>query len=328
VKVLITGATGFIGSHLAERLINSGNEVTAIVRSSSNLRWIKDLPITIVESSFFDIRSLEKLTQDVDFIYHVAGLTAAKNYQEFYKANCLATENLLNACLNSNTKLKKFILVSSQTVAGPAKSKDRPSKEEDAPSPLTSYGKSKKEGEDIAKKFMDKLPITIVRPPAVYGPRDTAIKDIFKTAKAGLGALIGFNQKSVSLIHSSDLVRGIELAGISDVSAGQIYFITSNSFYTWSEVMGIMKKIFDKKFFVKLKIPHSIVLSIAGISGFFGKFSSKPPVFDYEKGIDFIQNYWICSPEKAKKELGFVSEINIEEGLKETAEWYLKNHWI
>jgi len=328
VKILITGATGFIGSHLVDRFLTNNNDIKVIVRKSSNLRWIENLPVELSYASFYDISALEEVVKDVDYVYHVAGLTAAKNYDEFLKANRDATKNLLQACLNVNSNLKKFVLISSQTVAGPSRSFDLPVTENDTPHPITSYGKSKKEGEDVAISFMSQLPITIVRPPAVYGPRDTAIKDIFKTAKAGLGVLIGFSKKYVSLIHSTDLVRGIELAGTSEKSTGQIYFITSSRFYTWNEIMDLMKKVMNKKMFVTLKLPHFLILSIAWISGFLGKFSAKPPVFDYEKGIDFIQDYWTSSPMKAKEELGFVSEISIEDGIKETFQWYIDNKWI
>jgi nucleoside-diphosphate-sugar epimerase len=328
MKILVTGANGFIGSHLVDRFLDYGHEITVISRKNSNSRWLKDLPIRNVEASYDDLKSLEIACKDVDYIYHSAGLVAAKNYDEFLKANKFAVENLLTASLNSTNNIKRFVLVSSQTVAGPSKSLNEPAREEDEPNPITSYGKSKKAGEDVAREFMSKLPVTIVRPPAVYGPRDTAIKDIFKLAKKGIGTLIGFNQKSVSLIHVNDLVRGIQLAGEADISAGETYFITSKEFYDWENIFEVMKKTFNKKMFLKVRIPHPLVLSIAYISDFFGKFSKNPPVFDYEKGIDFIQQYWICSPEKAKKDLGFISEISLEDGFRSTADWYIQNKWI
>jgi nucleoside-diphosphate-sugar epimerase len=328
VKILITGATGFIGSHLTESLLKDGNEIKVIIRKTSNLQWLKNLPIEYVNVSLNDEKTLESVVENVDYIYHVAGLVAAKTYDEFLKANRDTTFNLLQACVNKNPNLKRFLLVSSQTVAGPSKSLNSPKTEADTPEPITKYGKSKYEGEKVAYQFMDKLPITIVRPPAVYGPRDPAIKDIFKIANKGLATLIGFNKKYVSLIHSSDLVRGIKLAALSDNSVNQIYFITSNQFYTWDEIMDVMKFALNKKSIIKLRLPHSLVLSLGAVSGFLGKFSKHPPVFDYEKSIDFIQNYWICSPEKAKNELGFVSEIDLIEGISNTANWYKEHNWI
>lgn len=328
MRILVTGATGFIGSHLVDQLLEEENEVIASIRKSSNLRWLKDKPVKLIEANFNNPSDLEKLVEGVDYIYHIAGLVAAKNYSEFLKGNKSATENLIKACIKVNPNIDRFILLSSQTVSGPSNSLENPQTEDDTPKPLTSYGKSKLEGEKVAISYMDKLPITIVRPPAVFGPRDTAIKDIFAIVKKGIAPLIGWQDKYVSLIYIKDLVRGIILAGESKIAESQIYFITSSRFYTWNEIMSAMKIAFDKKYLLKIKIPHSVVLTLAALSEFFGRFSSKPPVFNYEKGIDFIQKYWICSPQKAEKDLGFTSEIPLEDSIAETAEWYLKNKWI
>lgn len=328
MKILVTGATGFIGSHLVDYLIELGYDVKATIRKTSNLQWLKDKNIELVETNLNSLEDTSKAVRDVDYIYHIAGLVAAKNYREFLKANRDATETLLKACEIANPHLQRFVLVSSQTVAGPSSSLENPQTEDDIPTPITSYGKSKLEGEKVAISFMDKLPITIVRPPAVYGPRDTAIKDIFKLANKGIAPLVGLDDKFVSLIYIKDLIQGIVLAGESNISEGQIYFITSHQFYSWNEIMDTMKIALNKKRLLKIRIPNTLVLAIAGISDLFGRFSDKPPVFDYEKGIDFVQKYWICSPEKARRDLDFVSEISLEDGLTETAEWYKFMNWI
>ncbi len=328
MRILVTGATGFIGSHLVDQLLEEENEVIASIRKSSDLRWLKDKPVKLIEANFANPADLEKLVEGVDYVYHIAGLVAAKNYSEFLKVNKNVTENLIKACIKVNPNIDRFVLVSSQTVAGPSSSLENPQTEDDIPKPITSYGKSKFEGEKVAVSYMDKLPITIVRPPAVFGPRDTAIKDIFAIVNKGIAPLIGWKDKYVSLIYVKDLVRGIILAGESKIAEGQIYFITSNRFYTWNEIMSAMKIAFNKKHLIKIKIPHTAVLTLAALSEFFGKFSNKPPVFNYEKGIDFIQKYWICSPNKAENDLDFTSEIPLEDGIAETAAWYLKNKWI
>ena len=328
MKILVTGATGFIGSHLVDYLLELGYDLRATIRKTSNLQWLKDKNIELVETNLNSIDDVCKVVQDVDYIYHVAGLVAAKDYHTFLKANRDATETLLKSCEQVNPNLQRFVLVSSQTVAGPSSSLENPQTEDDLPKPITSYGKSKLEGEKITLNYSEKIPVTIVRPPAVYGPRDTAIKDIFKLANKGIAPLIGFEDKFVSLIYVKDLVRGIVLAGESNISDGQIYFIKSHKFYTWNEIMDTMKIALGKKHLWKVKIPNNLVLALARISDFFGKFSNKPPVFDYEKGIDFVQKYWICSPEKARRDLDFISEISLEDGLIETAEWYKFMKWI
>jgi len=328
VKVLITGATGFIGSHLADKLLEKGYTVIATIRKTSNLQWLVDKPIQLIEASLDDKAKLRHIVKDVDYVYNVAGVIAAKSYEDFLRANRDGTRNLIEAVYEANPNIKRFVQISSQAVAGPTASLDAPVKESDECHPITSYGKSKKEGEDVVLSYKDKLPITIVRPPSVYGPRDPAIRDIFRIGKMGLGPLMGFNDKYVSLIHCEDLVRGIILAGESEKSIGEIYFITSKEFYNWPRIMEVLKIALGKKLFLKIRIPQPLVLGAGGISEFFGNFSKKPPVFDKEKALDFIQDYWICSPEKAKKDLGFESQIELQDGFNETAKWYIDNKWI
>jgi nucleoside-diphosphate-sugar epimerase len=329
MKALVTGATGFIGSQIVDYLLERGYEVRCTIRKSSNLRWLKDKPIELVEASLNDKEALKKAVQGVDYIFHIAGVTAAKNYDVFLKANRDGTRNLLEAVAESeHSNLKRFLHCSSLTVSGPAESLDKPSSEDMPCKPITSYGKSKKAGEDEVRKFIDKFPITIVRPPAVYGPRDEDILDVFKTVKAGLGTMIGFSPKYVSLIHSYDLARGIIEAAESDNTIGKTYNVSSEEFYTWNQIMPIMKKALGVKFYIGLKIPHFLVLTIAGISGFIGKFMENPPVFNYEKGIDFIQSYWIGSVEAAKRDFGYRQKVSIEEGMKITADWYKEHNWL
>ncbi|MBP7214231.1 MAG: NAD-dependent epimerase/dehydratase family protein [Candidatus Kapabacteria bacterium] len=328
MKVLVTGATGFIGSHLVDKLLEKNYSVIATIRKTSNLQWLINKPIQLVEASLNDKSKLLEIVKDVDYVYNVAGVIAAKSYEDFLKANKDGAKNLIESVYEVNPNIKRFIHISSQAAAGPATSLDKPVKESDQCHPITSYGKSKKESEDVVLSFKDKLPVTIVRPPSVYGPRDPAIRDIFRIGKMGLGPLMGFNDKYVSLIHCDDLVRGIIMAGESEKAKGEVYFITSKEFYNWPQIMDVLKQALGKKFFIKIRFPHPLVLAAGSISEFFGNFSKKPPVFDKEKAIDFIQDYWICSPEKAKNDIGFESQIDLQSGFNETAKWYIENKWI
>jgi nucleoside-diphosphate-sugar epimerase len=146
--------------------------------------------------------------------------------------------------------------------------------------------------------------------------------------KAGLATMVGMKPKYLSLVHSADLARGIVDAGFSEKSVGEIYFVSSEVFYTWDILIPLMAETMGKKFVIKLKLPHFVVLSTAAISEFFGKFSKKPPIFNYEKGIDFIQDYWICSVDKAKRDFGYKQKMSIQEGMKDTIDWYKKMKWL
>jgi len=218
--------------------------------------------------------------------------------------------------------------MSSFTVSGPAESIEIPVNEYKEPRPLTAYAKSKHAGEEIVLSYKGKIPFTVVRAPAVFGPRDTAIYSIFKAAKFGLGTLIGFDKKYLTLIYGIDLAKGTILAGESEQAIGEKYFITDNTIYNWDELIELIKIALGKKFVLKLKIPDKLVLALGATSEFFGRFSSKPPIFNYDKAIDFTQKYWICSSKKAEDELGFRCEYTIPEALNLTVEWYRKNGWL
>ncbi len=328
MKALITGATGFIGSHLAEHLHARGYELRAMIRPTSSKKFIEHLPIEYVVASFSDPASLAEAVRDVDYIYHVAGATAARSRQEFFDANQIATRNLLEAVKAHNPGLKRLVHVSSQAAVGPSASVERPTDETTPLHPITAYGESKAAAEREVTSRMGELPLTIVRPPAVYGPRDVEILRCFKVAARGFAPLIGFDHKQVSLVHVEDLVRGFIQAGESDRAKGETYFISSERFYTWEYVGEVTAKVFGRQRARHLRLPHAMVFAAAGISGFFGRFQKKPPVFNFEKGRDITQRYWLCSVDKAREHFGYRQLVSIEQGVAGTVDWYRKQGWL
>lgn len=309
-------------------LLERGFAVRCIARKTSNLRWLEGKNIEIVNAELSDEDSLSKAVKNVDYVFHSAGLVAAKNYDEFLKANRDGTIKLIEAALKHAPKIKRFLFVSSQTASGPSVSLEEPKTEDMLCLPITSYGKSKKAAEDAVYSYKGKIPFTIVRPPAVYGPRDTATLSIFQTVKAGLGTMIGLKPKYISLVHSSDLTRGIVDAALAENTNNETYFVASEEIYNWDRLLEAMKIALGKSFIFKVKIPHSVVLSLGAISGLLGKLSNKPPVFDFEKGRDFIQNFWTCSPRKAMLDFGYRQETSLERGMIETVKWYKEHKWL
>jgi len=326
MRVLITGATGFIGSHLAEKFSQKGYDLRCIVRKNSDLKWIKHLPIEYIEADYSNIDSLKQAVADVDYIYHAAGVTKAKTKVGYYEGNHLVTKNLLQAILSSNVKLKRFIQVSSGAAVGP--SLDGEPVTENTPfHPLTTYGISKMMAEKECLELMGKIPITIVRPPAVYGPRDKDVFEFFSTINKGLQPMIGFKDSYVSLIHVYDLVDGIILAGENLQAIGQTYFISSERYYNWKEIGEITSGIMQKKV-LRLRIPKFIIYIIAFFAEFLSIFSSKPALINIEKAKDMVQDAWIFSIEKSRRELGFNESFSIEEGIRNTVQWYRGHGWI
>ncbi|HVZ41791.1 MAG TPA: NAD-dependent epimerase/dehydratase family protein [Candidatus Kapabacteria bacterium] len=328
MKALITGGTGFIGSHLADHLHSKGYELRVMVRPSSSKRNLEHLPIGYAPGDFNSVESLAEAVAGVDVVYHVAGLTAARNREEFFRGNQLATRNLLEAVSRYNPDVKRVVHVSSQAAVGPASGPEHPADESTPPKPITAYGESKAAAEEEVRKRMHDLPLTIVRPPAVYGPRDAEILRFFAMVAKGFAPLIGFDRKLVSLVHVEDLVRGFVQAGESDRAVGETYFISSEKFYTWEEVGAVTARVFGRERARHLRVPHPVVYIAGGISGFFGRFQKKPPVFNFEKGRDITRRYWICSVEKAMQHFGYRQQMQIGPGVEQTVKWYQERGWL
>ncbi len=323
---VVTGASGFVGSHLVDLLLEKGHKVVCIVRKTSNLRWLENKPVEIFDKGLFDKNALKEVLQNADYLFHVAGVVKAKKEEGYFRGNVETTRNLLDALVEVNPGIKKVVVISSLTACGPA-TIEKPCTEETEPHPITTYGRSKVAQEKLCAEYMDKLPITIVRPPAIYGERDTEIYLVFKTYSKGLMTLVGFNRKLVSLIHVKDLVDGIYLAGMSDKSKGRIYFVSSEEFYEWPQIGNAIAKVFGKKA-LTVRLPHFLVYTVAVFAQFFAMFSSKPATFNIEKAKDFVQEAWTCDVTRAKEELGFRQNISLEDGLKRTISWYKENKWL
>lgn len=327
MNVLVTGATGFVGSHVVDVLLERGHCVSFVARTTSNMRWLEGKPVTRVDGSLFDLHSLKTAVEGVDVVIHVAGLTSARNEAEFMRGNFDATQNLMDAVRAYRPSLKRFVHISSLAVSGPAHDEAHPITEEMSTHPITAYGRTKLLAEQLVRATSD-IPWTIIRPPAVYGQRDSAIFTFFQTVDKGLATFIGFGEKKLSLVHVRDLARGIVDAAFAPQAISQIYFISSDEFYTWPQLASLIGAILGKRRLFRVRLPHFLVLAIAGTVGFAGRVIGRPQVLDYEKGVDIIQSYWTCSTAKARKELGYRQEISLQDGLHQTIQWYKDKHWL
>ncbi len=326
MRYFITGATGFVGSWVAHQLVEKGETVVCLVRRSSNLRWLKDLPVTYCYGSLLDRESLKPGIEGADYVLHIAGVTKALNATAYYKGNVQATQNMLEVTRAVNPGLKKFVFISSQAAAGPSFPGDM--KDETAPNhPLTDYGKSKLQADLLAQEFMPQLPVTILRPPTVYGPRDTDVFEVFKNVKAGINLKVGTHDPVVSIIHVFDLARGIILAAGHPRAAGEIYNICNEEPCVWSEVVSILQKVMDKKVW-NIPIPFALAYGVGGVMELAGKISGKPGILSRQKIREVNAGYWVFSSKKIKEHLGFTAEIPLEEGLRETYRWYVENGWL
>ncbi|HET6512186.1 MAG TPA: NAD-dependent epimerase/dehydratase family protein [Candidatus Kapabacteria bacterium] len=326
MQILITGATGFVGSHVADRLIDMGHTVRALTRSTSSTKWLADKPIQTVQGNMLDIESLREAVEGTDAVIHIAGVTAAKDKKGFYEGNQLSTRNLLEAVKRYNPGIKHFIHASSQTAVGPSLD-GTPVTETTPPHPITTYGMSKRAAEEECERMREHFPITILRLAAVYGPRDTAILTIFQTFKQGLKPLIGFRDKYVNLVHIDDVVQSFELSLAREEAKNQTYLIGAEQHYTWKQVSNIACEIMQRRA-ITVRLPHALVYTVAGFSELFNMIKKKPSVLNWEKGKDIVQANWTCSVEKAMREMGYKQNVALDEGIRKTTEWFKQHSWL
>jgi dihydroflavonol-4-reductase len=324
---VVTGANGFVGSHLVELLLARGYAVRCILRKSSDTRWLKGLPIAISTCGLDDIAALRETLTGATLVFHIAGVVKSGTWEGFVKGNVTTTENLLEAALG-NVSIQKIMITSSMAAHG-SNLVGQPAKETQPRKPVSEYGESKFLQEQKAAEYFDRLPITIVRPPAVYGARDTEVLLFFQTLKQGLFPSAGvFQAQTLSLVHVTDLVRGMLQAAESPKSKGETYFLGSVPYeYGWDEIARIAGTHLQKKY-LTLKLPHLIIWCVSAVSDFAAIFTKKTPTLNLKKYNEIIQPSWACSSAKAAQDFGYSPNISLEKGIADTLDWYKKQGWL
>ncbi len=320
MNVLVTGATGFIGSFLAEALLRKGYAVTCLVRENSDISWIRHLAVELLFADLADRGAYAHRLRDFDIIFHVAGRTKADSERAFFQANAECTRLLVTAAAEENPELKRFLLVSSLAAAGPSRD-GRPLTEGEAARPVSAYGRSKLEGERAAASCGGSIPVTVVRPPAVYGPRDRDFFLVFKAVQQGFFPYWG--RCSYSLIYVEDLVRGLILAAEKSEAAGKTYYLADRRVYTNDDIRAALSAAVGRRT-IRLRLPRSVLPVLAA---FVQKFQKKG-IISADKMQEIRFPYWACSPERAAKDLGFGTEISLREGFTQTTAWYRKEKWL
>jgi nucleoside-diphosphate-sugar epimerase len=239
--------------------------------------------------------------------------------------NVDVTRRLLAATKKSGDT-RKFCYISSLTAVGPS-ADGTPLTENSECRPITSYGESKLEAERVCKEFSADFPVVIVRPPAVYGPRDSDILDMFRWIKFGLMPVIGSRQKTMSLIYAPELARAIGLATTSQRADGETYFVADEEQYGFSELVDIVARLFGRPA-IRLPIPKALVYSIAAATQAVSWILPKPSVVNIDKVKDLLTPHWVCNPTKIQRELGFTTAVQAEEGLRRTLDWYREQKWL
>ncbi len=326
MKALVTGASGFIGSHLAERLVRDGWEVRCLLRRTSSPLWLEGLPIEVVTDDLVTPRDLSRAVNGVDVVFHAAGVTKACCEMDYYDGNFRATTNLLYACLRRGSDHMRFVHVSSLSAAGPS-TDGRLRIEGDPPRPVSWYGRSKLLAEEALQGASRNIAATIVRPTIVYGPRDRDVFQYFQSVAMGFHPVPGKGLQRVMLVHVDDLVDGLLLAASSDRAAGQTYFITSDEDFNWLEVGDVLREALRCQA-ITLPMPEIFMRLLGACGSLLSRFTGRAFVLNSDKMREGLQANWLCSNRKAMDELGFQPAVGLRQGVASCAAWYRQAGWL
>jgi nucleoside-diphosphate-sugar epimerase len=326
-RVLITGASGFAGYHLIEEALHNNLEVYAAIRKNSKVEHLKHLNITFITLDYKNPAELKDHLIDLnpDYIIHAAGIVSARSQAEYNYVNATHTRNLASAAVWEGSKLKKFVLISSLAAIGPLETLTGLITENTKPHPVTAYGRSKLLAEEQLRT-VENLNYAILRPTAIYGPRDTGIFIFFKQlAKNGIEPYIGDAQQKLSFIYVKDVAKAATKALYS--TNNEAYNLSDGNFYSKYELGDLTKEILGLKT-IKFHLPVIFVKIIASVAEKVSSLSNKAAVLNTEKLNELMAVNWSCDIEKAKAQLGFYPSYNLKAGLTETLKWYKANEWL
>lgn len=330
MKVLVTGSNGFIGSRLVCELLKRNYKVVCLIRRSSDLKLLSGLNVSYLYGSIDDKSSLIGVfrsfkTDFPEYIVHCAGVLKGRTREDFFSINAGGTKNLVEVCLPYKEKIKRFVYISSLAASGPA-TMENPRREKDTPNAISYYGQSKLAGEEELQKFSYEMPITILRPTAVYGPGDRGIYTYFKLINIGIMPNVGNMDMEISVIFVEDLVRSILFVMEKKEAEGEIYFVSDETVYKLKEILKEIKKALNKKTF-SLIIPDFMLFIVAVISEFIAGSLGKATFLNRQKYLEIQQKGWVCSTDKLKQ-LGFKQEYDLKRGVEETVKWYREKGWL
>lgn len=326
-RILITGASGFIGGFLAEEGLNRDWEVTAAVRPTSDRRWLQDKRIRFLELNFRSETDLQEKLKNAgrfDFIIHNAGSTKEPNREGYFANNFENTKRFADILLHKELTPEKFLYVSSLAAVGPTRY-DQWLKPGQPPQPVTFYGESKLASEQYLASLND-FPWTAVQPTAVFGPREKAIYQAIKLAAQGWAFLIGTKPQQLSFIYVKDLVN-LMYAALERGHPGKRYLVTDGKAYTNTE-LGKAVEAVTKRRTTQVKVPVPLVRAVAGISEIAGKWRGEVPPLNREKLPELTAESWLCDMSETFGDLQFQPRYDLYSGMEETIRWYKEHRWL
>lgn len=331
-RILITGASGFIGSFIVEEALRQGMETWAAVRSSSSRAYLNDQRINFIELDLSDEQRLTEQLKDhqFDYVVHAAGVTKCINKDDFRRVNTEGTRHLVAALRALRMPIERFVFLSSLSVMGAIREQQPYTeiREDDTPQPNTAYGKSKLEAEETLKaRSEEQFPYVILRPTGVYGPRE---KDYFIMAKSIKGHsdfAVGYKPQDITFVYVKDVVQAVFLA-LDHGKTGRAYFLSDGKVYRSATFSNLIRRELGNPWWIRITAPIWILRIVTAVGDIIGRMSGKAIALNNDKYHILRQRNWRCDIQPAIDELGYKPQYDLERGVRETIAWYKKEGWI
>lgn len=322
MKALVTGATGFVGGHLAEALRRRGDEVTALARSPGKAAALAPLGVRVVAGDLHDRPALRQAVEGQDVIYHVAGVVAARSEADFLVANRDGTRNLLEAAEGAGNA--RLVYVSSMAAAGPT-IRGRPLRGDELPRPVTAYGRSKLAAEQVVTA--SPVAWSIVRPPMVYGPRDHEVLKVFRLVRFGIAPVLGDGNQELSAVHGADLAEALIAVGTSTSAVRRTYYACHPEVFTGADMARAVGEAMGRSPAV-LRVPAMIGRGLLMVTEAAARLTGQTTILTADKANEFFQPAWTGDPSPLTRDTGWRAARDLRSGLRETYEWYRTAGWL
>ena len=338
-KILITGASGFIGSFIVEEALRQGLETWAAVRKSSSKAFLQDERIHFIELNLSSEEALKEQLQGhaFDYVVHAAGVTKCLHKEDFRRINTEGTMNLVRAIMELKMPLKRFVYISSLSIMGAIREQQPYTEiqENDTAQPNTAYGKSKLEAEEwlsrlnkeLGARNEELLPYVILRPTGVYGPRERDYFMMFKSIKAHTDFAVGYQQQDITFVYVTDVVQAVFLA-LEKGKTGRRYFLSDGAVYQSSTFSNLIRKELGNPWWIRITAPIWLLRIITFCGEYFGRMTGKVTALNNDKYNIMRQRNWRCDITPAREELGYEPKVQLEEGVKRSVKWYQENGWL
>lgn len=331
MKILITGASGFIGSFIVEEALKRGFETWAAIRKSSSKTFLQDERIHFIELDFSSQSQLEAQLKDhqFDYVVHAAGATKCLHTEDFFRINTEGTKYFVQALIATQKGLRRFVYISSLSIMGAIREQQpyEEIRESDEAKPNTAYGKSKLEAEEFLASLPSSFPYIILRPTGVYGPRERDYFLQIQSIKSHMDFAVGFQRQDITFVYVTDVVQAIFLA-LEKGETGRKYFLSDGEVYQSATFSDLVHEELGRPWWIRVTAPIWLLRIITSVGDWWGRKTGKMSALNNDKFNILRQRNWRCDIQPACQELGYEPKVKLAEGVQRSIQWYKKNNWL